>query len=222
MTQRVLIVAPHPDDETLGCAGTIMRLSAQGASVGWLLVTGISESTGWAAAEVERREGEIKGVAEKLGFSRVFNLGLPTTRLDTFPLADLVQKFYGVFEEFTPEELYLPSPLDVHSDHRIVFNVGAACSKWFRHSSVQRVLTYETLSETEFALESDAGFRPNCFVDISDYIDRKVEIMAIYAGEMKAFPFPRSEQAIRALASLRGATAGYQAAEAFRLLLERR
>jgi LmbE family N-acetylglucosaminyl deacetylase len=198
-----------------------MRLLQQGATLAWLIVTGISEQTGWTSHEVKQREGEISQITKLLGFSRVFNLNLPTTLLDTIPMADMVRKFSAVFEKFEPEQLYLPNPSDVHTDHRIVFEAGAACSKWFRHSSVRRVLTYETLSETEFSLEPGAIFRPNYFVDISEYLERKLEVMAVYQSELGSFPFPRSTQAIRALANVRGAKAGFHAAEAFQLLLER-
>lgn len=221
MSTRVLIVAPHPDDETLGCGGTILRLAKEGAQIAWLLVTAVSEQAGYESKDVRQREDEISRVSELFGFKRVFRPRLPTTRLDTMPMADLVKVFYVVFKEFQPEQVYLPSPLDVHTDHRMVFNAGVACSKWFRHPSVRRVLSYETLSETEFSLETHNWFRPNCFVDISEFLERKLEVMSVYQSEIRPYPFPRSLESIRALATLRGATAGFNAAEAFQLLLER-
>jgi LmbE family N-acetylglucosaminyl deacetylase len=109
----------------------------------------------------------------------------------------------------------------VHTDHRAVFDAGAACAKWFRYNSIRRVFAYETLSETEFTLDAQPPFAPNFFVDITNFLERKLEIMAVYQSEMSEFPFPRSVEAIRALASLRGASSGFRAAEAFQLLRER-
>lgn len=219
--RRILVVAPHPDDEILGCGGTLLRHVAEGAQVAWLIVTGLSEAAGWSRERIATREAEIARVQSELGFSHLYRLNLPTARLDTVPAADLVAKMSEVFKAFEPEELYLPNRTDAHSDHRVVFDAAAACTKWFRYPSVRRALVYETISETEFGLTAECGFRPDVYVDISKYLDRKLELLGIYASEVGAFPFPRSNQAIRALAAFRGASSGFHAAEAFRLLIER-
>lgn len=221
MSERVLVIAPHPDDETLGCGGTLLRMLESGAVLGWLIVTSISEETGFSAHRVQSRDVEIAKVGELLGFSEVFNLSLPTRQLDAVPMAELVEQFSQVFRAFKPEHVFLPHRSDVHSDHRVVFDAGAACAKWFRFPSVRRLLSYETISETDFCLDTRTPFQPNCFVDISRYLERKLEILASYESEMGAFPFPRSVQALRALAEVRGAAAGFVAAEAFQLLRER-
>lgn len=136
-------------------------------------------------------------------------------------MGDLVGALSGVFKAFQPEEVFVPHPSDVHTDHRVVFDATSGCTKWFRYPSVKRVLAYETLSETDFGLGTNKGFEPNVFVDIAPYLDTKLAAMEIYASEMALFPFPRSHEALRALATLRGAASGYQAAEAFQLLRER-
>ena len=218
---KTLVIAPHPDDEILGCGGTLLRRRAEGAELGWLIVAGISEQAGWAAERVQQRDAEIARVAELIGFSQVFNLDLPTARLDRLPMADLIDRFSSVFKSFQPEEVFLPHPSDVHTDHRVVFDAAAACAKWFRYPSVRRVLAYETLSETEFGLDAERAFHPNYFVEISDFLERKLEAMAVYRSELGSFPFPRSIETIRALATLRGANSGFIAAEAFQLLRQR-
>jgi len=217
---KTLVIAPHPDDEILGCGGTLLRRKAEGAELGWLIVTGISEQTGWSGEQVQQRDAEIAKVTELVGFSQVYNLRL-TTQLDRLPMGDLIEQFSAVFKSFQPEELFLPNRSDAHTDHRLVFDAVAACTKWFRYPSVRRVLAYETISETEFGLDADCTFRPNCFIGISDFLERKLEVMAVYQSELGIFPFPRSIEAIRALATFRGATSGFMAAEAFQLLRER-
>lgn len=216
-----LVVSPHRDDEILGCGGTLLRRKSEGAKVGWLIVTGMSEDAGWSAAQVRQRDAEIAEIAKRIGFAEVFNLRLPAARLDTVPMGDLIAQFSAVFKAFAPEEVFLPHRSDVHTDHGRVFDAAAACAKWFRYPSVQRVLAYETISETDFGLNPDCTFRPNVFVDIGDFLERKLDVMAVYKTELGDFPFPRSVEAVRGLATVRGATAGFTAAEAFQLLRER-
>jgi N-acetylglucosamine malate deacetylase 1 len=222
MTKKTLVIAPHPDDETLGCGGTLLRRKTEGAELGWLIVTGISTEADWSVKSVQQRDEEIDKVFELVGFDQVFNLRLPTTKLDQLPFNGLIDKFSAVFKAFQPEEIFVPHRSDIHTDHRLVFDAAEACTKWFRYPSVKRILAYETLSETEFGLDSLNFFRPNFFIDISEFLERKLEVMSIYQSELGPYPFPRSVEAIRALAILRGATSGFMAAEAFQLLRERR
>lgn len=221
--KNYLVISPHPDDELIGCGGTLLRRGAEGAEVGWLITTAISKEHGWSADQVRERNQEIKKVQNGLGIheDHLFRLGFPTTQLDTIPIGDLICKISEVFQVFRPEEVLVPSRVDVHSDHRIVFDAVAACTKWFRYPSVKRVLTYETLSETDFSLRSDNRFHPSVFIDITNYLGKKMELLKIYKSELGEFPFPRSEKTIQSLAFLRGSQAGFQAAEAFQLLYER-
>lgn len=218
---KVLIISPHPDDEVLGAGGTLLRLKAEGASVAWLIVTSISSDTGWSSEKIKQRAEEIKLITELFGFNSVFELHFPTTQLDQVPMSDLVKAISNVFKNFEPQELFVPHPSDVHTDHRTVFDAVASCTKWFRHKSVRRVLAYETLSETDFGLGISQGFRPNVFVNIEPYLHDKLRAMDIYKSELGEFPFPRSHKAIEALATLRGTASGFMAAEAFELLRER-
>ena len=170
---------------------------------------------------IKQRADEIKRVTALFGFDSVFELKFPTTQLDQVPMSDLVAAISNVFKKFEPEEVFVPHPADVHADHRMVFDAVASCTKWFRYLSVKRVLAYETLSETDFGLGTSQSFRPNVFVNIEPYLDDKIRAMDIYASEIGEFPFPRSHEAIQALAILRGAASGFKAAEAFELLRER-
>jgi len=221
MKDKVLVIAPHPDDESLGCGGTLLRRKSEGAELAWLIVTGMSEKDGWSKERISDRSIEIKTVAKSIGFSKQYDLGLPTTRLDRVPKNEIINKFSEVFREYEPTEILTPHYSDVHTDHRAVFEATEACSKWFRYPSIKRVLAYETLSETDYGLGSFEGFKPNYFVDISEFIKNKLEVVNIYKSEIGNFPFPRSIEALEALAKLRGSMSGYVAAEAFQLLRER-
>ncbi len=218
---NIIVVAPHPDDETLGCGGTLLRHARAGDKIHWLLLTKMTEAQGFSEARILARDQEITEVSRRYGFVSVNVLDFPCTRLDSIAKGDLIAKISGIFLTLQPEVVYLPFCGDVHSDHAVAADAVMSCCKWFRNSSIKRILAYETLSETEFGIRPDTlGFRPNVFVDIGDYLERKLEIMQIFAGELGEFPFPRSIEALRALAMLRGTTAGCQAAEAFVLLKE--
>ena len=218
---RTLIVAPHPDDELLGCGGTLLRRTSEGNVVGWLLLTSLSLDSGFAQPRIEERSLEIDKVRRGLGIqpSHFYSLNFPTTELDKIPMNILVTQISNVFADFSPDEVFLPFPGDVHSDHRIAFEAASSCTKWFRYPSVRRVLAYETLSETDFGINPTVNsFNPNCFVDITNQLELKVKLLSIYKSELSQHPFPRSLESVRSLATLRGAQMGVQAAEGFSIL----
>lgn len=220
MSKRIIIVTPHPDDETLGCGGTILKYIEIGDQVDWVIITksGNLSSEEWKA----KRELEIEKVTALYNFNSTVKLNFEAATLDQVADSDLVGALSKVFKEIQPNNVYVPYPSDIHSDHKAVFEATMACTKWFRYPSVEKVLAYETLSETDFTINPDANnFRPNVYVNIDKYLDKKIEIMNIYESEISNFPFPRSEKAIRSLAYVRGAASGYEAAEAFMLLKER-
>jgi N-acetylglucosamine malate deacetylase 1 len=218
---NILAVAPHPDDETLGCGGAILKHKSKGDKIHWLIVTAMTEDIGYTPEKIMHRSIEIQKVSKAYGFSSVHQCGFPATLLDAIPLAEIVPKIGAVIKKVKPNIIYLPFFGDVHSDHRIVFDAVASCLKWFRYPSVKRVLVYEALSETDAALNPDTNvFHPNVFIDISAFLKKKMEVMRIYDGQLGSFPFPRSKEAICALAYVRGAASGFKAAEAFMLLKE--
>ncbi|SPH16891.1 hypothetical protein DEA8626_00405 [Defluviimonas aquaemixtae] len=217
----VLVIAPHPDDETIGAGGYLLRAKASGHAIHWLIATEMRAEDGWPEDKIRRREGEIDRVTEAFGFASVTKLGHSTARLDTLPVGDLVASIGQVVRRIAPETLLVPHRGDAHSDHAAVHDAGIACAKWFRYPSVRWALAYETLSETDAAIRRGEAFRPDIFVDISDFLERKLEITELFGDEIGTFPFPRSPEAVRALAQVRGTASGSAAAEAFMLLRAR-
>ena len=217
---RTMIVAPHPDDETLGVGGTILRKKSKGETVSWLIITNMFAADGWSLEKIKSRKKEIEKVSKFYGFDNVFELNFPTTKLDNVPMLDLTTKISECLKKFKPHELYIPSFSDAHSDHRVVSEAVISSSKWFRSKGIKRILSYETLSETSFGLSRINNFNPNVFIDISPFLKRKIKVMNIYKSELGLPPFPRSEENIKALATIRGSESGYFAAEAFELLKE--
>ena len=216
-----LVVSPHPDDEVLGVGGTLLRRKNEGQSLGWLIVTSIDARGGWSDEQISIRKIEVQRISQLFSFAEVFELGIPTTQLDVIPMKELVGAISKVFESFQPNEVFVPHWGDVHSDHQVVFRAVASSSKWFRNPSINRILAYETPSETEFGLKPNESFIPNVFIDISLYLNKKIDALRIYESELGQHPFPRSEESIRALATIRGASSGFDFAEAFQLLRER-
>lgn len=219
MAKCVMVIAPHPDDETLGCGGTLLRHLAEGDRVYWLIATQMDAADGYSTAQIDKRQLEIKQVRQDYGFADVFELPFRAAQLDALPLSKLVKSISDIFLQVKPDMLYVPYRNDAHSDHGCVFDAVSACSKSFRYPFIKTVYAYETLSETGFALSVDAhSFSPNSYVCIDDYLEQKLRMMQYYASEIGEFPFPRSMQAMRALAQLRGTQANCHSAEAFMLL----
>jgi len=217
----VLVVAVHPDDETLGCGGTLLKHKVDGDEIHWLIATDIKESEGFGISAINKRNKEIKKVESLYGFTSVNKLGLSTTKVDEYGMSKLVSKISHVFNTVKPNIIYLPFKGDVHSDHKYIFDAAYSCTKNFRYPFIKKIYMMETLSETEFSLNTkEDSFVPNVFVNIDEYMDKKIEIMKTYESEMGIHPFPRSERNIRALAIYRGATSGCDYAESFTLIKE--
>jgi LmbE family N-acetylglucosaminyl deacetylase len=218
---KVLVLAVHPDDETLGCGGTLLKHKDNGDEINWLIATDIKESEGYDKQTVKTREDEIIKVERLFDFDSVNRLGLPTTKVDKYSMSELISKISSVVKKVKPNIIYLPFKSDVHSDHKYIFDAAYSCTKSFRYTFINKIYMMETLSETEFSVSTkEESFTPNVFVDISNYIGRKIEIMKIYESEIGEHPFPRSERNIRALGTYRGATSDCDYAESFMLLKE--
>jgi len=221
---RVLVIAPHPDDETLGCGGTLLKHISAGDSVSWVIVTKTYEPR-WPAEDIARREQYIERVSAAYGFAQQFRLSFPAARLDTVPLEELLKSIHEIVNEAKPDWIYTVHSGDIHSDHRMVFQATMSAVKSFSSANhgVRRLLSYETISSTD-AMPPGAtpGFVPNVYCDISPFIERKLEIMSLYESEVHPYPMPRALESIRALARFRGATVASEYAEAFVLLRELR
>lgn len=219
--KKILVVAPHADDETLGCGGTILKFISLGYEVHWLLVTGMSIQSGFSPSQIEKRDCEIKDVAKAYGFTGVHQLMLPPARLETLPMGDIIGPISKIVSDVKPEQVFTVYRNDAHSDHEIVFDAVMSATKSFRYPFVKRVCAYETISETDFGMKpEDGGFRPNVYVDIHGFLTKKLDILEIFESEVHKFPFPRSRKALESLAYVRGSQCNAEAAEAFMLIKE--
>lgn len=218
---KVLVISVHPDDETLGCGGTILKHKRLGDEIYWLILTNIDAAHGWDTIQVERRQREIEKVFGLYGFNQRFKLDFPAVKLDTIPYSELVGRISQIFYEISPNVVYVPNRSDIHTDHQIAFRAIMSCTKQFRFPFINRILMYECLSETEFAPAlTENTFVPNVFIDVSEFWQQKLEIMKIYDSELMDALYPRSLEVMENLARFRGSRIGKRYAEAFTLLFE--
>jgi LmbE family N-acetylglucosaminyl deacetylase len=217
---KVLFIAPHPDDETIGAGGSIARHCALGDHVYWCIVTK-GYSPHWSEETLQTIREQIDSIEKFYGFKKVYRLGFPTVRLNTVPHMELCGALQNVIEEIKPDIIYTTSRNDANLDHRIVYDCTLVATRPLPGNGVRRVLSYEIGYTNHFGVPSGASmFQPTVFVDINDYLDKKIGAMRLYETELRSLPHPRNVDSIRLVAKERGLCVGYEAAECFELVRE--
>lgn len=219
---KILVISVHPDDETLGCGGTILKHKDNGDEIYWLILTKADVTAGFTEEFLVKRKNEINTISCIYGFKDVCGLDFVTTRLHAVDFNLLINSISKVVNEIKPQIIYMNNRTDIHTDHQIAAKAILSCTKSFRYPFIEKILMYECISETEIAAPLlENVFIPNVYSDISNYIDKKVEIIKIYESEVQDTPMPRSLENIKSLARFRGASCGVDYAEAFMLVRER-
>lgn len=217
--KKVAIVAPHPDDETLGCGGTILKYLKKNYEVHWIIATKPTNSL----KNLKIYNNEIKKIEKFYKFTKVHRLNLPSTYLDNLPKNKIIKKFKEVFSKILVNYVFIPFEHDAHTDHQIINETCLSSLKWFRHKSIEKILIYEVLSETNFNFKDKNNilFKPNLYIDISKTMKDKINACKIYNSEFSNHPFPRNNKAIESLGIIRGSESGFKYAEGFRIAYER-
>lgn len=223
INKNILIIAPHADDEILGCGGIMAKYKKENIEVYVIIIT-----NGYLGApELFKKEGTEKVRSEALkahnflGVKKTYFLDFPAPRLDTIPSYKLSMRLEGIIRENKITDIYIPHRGDIHKDHRITFEAALVSARPINNNPVKRIYTYETLSETEWAAPfGNDAFIPTVFENISNHIDEKKEAFKYFTTQIKEFPHPRSLESIENLSKLRGATVGFINAEAFMLIRE--
>lgn len=215
---NILVIAPHADDEVLGVGATMAKHVAAGDGVYVCVVTRGVEPM-FTDAFMQRLREETVIAHNLLGVSKTFFLELPATMLERVPRHELNDRIRGVVEGVTPDIVYIPHFGDTQKDHRLVSEAAMVATRPKYTPRIRCVYAYETLSETEWNTPHNAySFLPNAYVDVSDYLDKKLEALSCFGSQLLDFPQPRSLLAVEALARYRGATINSMAAEAFALI----
>jgi len=220
----ILVVAAHPDDETLGLGGTIARLAREKhkvfiAILGEGITSRSKERNQVNMASVEALRAQSRRAAKILQAKDIFIYDLPDNRFDTVPLLDVVKIIENLIKWINPETIYTHYAGDLNIDHTITHKAVLTATRPIKDMAVKEIYAFEVPSSTEWSFKQfKPDFRPNVFVDISKFLDTKIKAFSCYRSEIRKFPHPRSKEAIRSCAQHRGSIAGYKAAEAFELI----
>ena len=221
---RVAVIAAHPDDEVLGCGGTVARLTAEGHEVTFLILGegATSRYDGRAEApaeEVVDLEADARAAARLVGVEDVRFGGFPDNRFDSVPLLDCVKAVEALIDSVVPAAVYTHHPGDLNIDHLVTFRAVMAATRPMAGCPVRDVYAFEVASSTEWAFARlEPAFRPSVFVDVTETLEAKIAAMETYRSEARTWPHPRSPEALRAGAARWGSTVGVDAAEAFELV----
>jgi LmbE family N-acetylglucosaminyl deacetylase len=221
---NILVVAAHPDDEVLGCGGTIARLAKENHNVFCLLLgEGITsrydQREKAAESELKQLKTEAEQAAEILGIKKTFFSDFPDNRFDTVPLLNLVKAIENIKKEIKPDIVYTHHQGDLNIDHQITFKAVLTACRPTKGETVKEIYSFEVPSSTEWnSPDKQNYFMPDVFVDITETLDKKLDALQVYKEEAREYPHPRSPEALRAIAHRWGSTAGLGAAEAFQLI----
>lgn len=211
---KVLVFAPHNDDEVLGLGGTIAKYAAEGHEVYVCEVT-----SGQNQKRLENIQNEALAAHKILGVKETIFLGLPVVGLADMPIKELNKAMHNIVQKIKPDIAYIPHKGDMHIDHKMVAESAMVALRPVDSPQLKAIYVYETLSETEWNIpSSDNLFVPNVWVDITETIDKKIKAMSCFKSQLIAFPHPRSLEAIESLSRLRGSTICRENAESFMLV----
>ena len=219
MTETVLAIGAHPDDEVLGPGGTLAKHADAGDEVHALIVTEGTTTQYDDDSIIEQKQEAARACADRLGLEELHFGDLTDMKLDMTAHVEVNAVIEEVIEAIEPNVVYTHSPHEVNNDHVEVYDSTLVAAR--PGSGVDRIYTYETPSSTEWVGGDRRQFSSNRYVDISGYVDAKIEAFTEYDTEVREFPHPRSERSIRARATTRGTEAGFEAAEAFSLVTAR-
>ncbi len=221
MSENILIVAAHPDDEVLGCGGTIRHHVSKGDTV---YVVFMADGVSSRGCQVESKEHQERNCAafsscKILGTKKPMFLGFHDNRMDTLALLDIVQPLEKVISKVKPVIVYTHHFSDLNIDHRITHQAVMTACRPQGDDSVKTILCFEVPSSTEWQTpNSGQAFEPNWFIDIKETLGNKLKALAAYKEEMRAYPHARSMKNILNTSMTRGAAVGMENAEAFVLV----
>lgn len=217
---KVLVIAPHPDDEIIGVGGTIAKRGKAGDEVYVCVVTKGQEPM-FKKDFIEQGRRECREADAKLGVKETIFLDFPAVMLETVPRYEFNGAISEVVQKINPDEVYIPHRGDMQIDHQMVVDAAMVAVRPRGNCYPKRVYAYETLSETGWNIPNTVNdFIPTVYEDITDTFDKKLAAMNVFQSQLAPFPAARSIGAIEALARFRGATVSVEAAEAFSLIRE--
>ena len=218
---KVLVIAPHPDDEVIGVGGTIAKRAMEGHEVYVCVVTKAFPPLFKDEKMVEQARNECREADKSLGVVETSFLNYPAVNLESVPRYELNGGILQTVRRIKPDEVYIPHRGDMQLDHKMVVDAAMVALRPKYEHVVKRIYAYETLSETGWDIPNTTNeFIPTVYEDITDFLQEKLGAMGLFKTQLGEFPDARSLGAIEALAKYRGATVNVKAAEAFSLIRE--
>ena len=212
---KVLVIASHPDDEVLGTGGSILKMIDEGAEVYVCIATEAVKSLNFSEEEGKKRRKEAVDASNAPGINKTFFLNMPSVHLDTLPIFEIINKLKEIINEIKPSIVFTHYDNDPNQDHQIISKATiVAANPQICNGCIKEVYFYEIPSSTTNAL-GDSFFKPNVFLNIDDYIEKKLKILGIYKSEVKKYPHPRSIEGAEIYAKFRGLMCNKKFAEAF-------
>jgi N-acetylglucosamine malate deacetylase 1 len=215
---KVLVIAAHSDDEVLGCAGTLLHHKERGDDINLMFMTNGVGSRGTNDGASQRFLSS-KSVSQKLGTVSHTQLDFADNKLDSVPLLDIIKEVESIANCVNPDIIYTHHPGDLNIDHKVCSNAVLTAFRPLPNTNFTQIYSFEVQSSTEWSPHDH--FTPNHYVNISKYLEKKKLLFCEYEDEIRSFPHPRSLIAIDSLAKWRGASSGFEAAEAFMVLRSR-
>lgn len=219
MNKTILAIAAHSDDEALGCAGTLARHSAQRDNVHIIFMTnGVGARQSVNPDDEVKRNSSAENAAKLLKARSVSYLSFPDNAMDSVSLLSITQELETLISRIQPEVIYTHHHGDLNIDHRLTQQAVLTACRPLPESSIKEIYAFEVLSSTEWQQPGVNAFTPDVFVDISEHIKDKMNVIEQYSDEMRESPHSRSKENVKALALYRGHCSGVQYAEAFKLI----
>tara|TARA_B100001250_G_C19646070_1_gene720420 strand:+ start:117 stop:785 length:669 start_codon:yes stop_codon:yes gene_type:complete len=219
MKNNIIVFAAHPDDEVLGCGGTIARHASEGDIVTVVFACDGESSRENGKEKINSRYKSAAAVSKILGCNEPIFLNFKDNRLDDYNLLDIVKKIEEIINKIKPSIVYTHSKNDLNIDHQLIFKSVLTACRPLPGSTVQSIFSFEIPSSTEWNISEDT-FIPQRYVNITKFVEKKTKALKMYDSEMRNFPHPRSYKVIEAIQNFRGATSGFNAAEAFAIIRE--
>jgi LmbE family N-acetylglucosaminyl deacetylase len=213
--KKILVICAHPDDETLGLGGTIVKHSQNGDQVFVVIFADGESARNNSKKNIVMRKNQAKKVASILGIKKIKFLDYRDQILDTISSLVLAKKLEKIIKEWNPDTIYTHFWGDVNQDHKKIFDITLIAARPTPNSNIQRLICYETPSSTEWGNES---FKPNLFVEITPFLKKKIDAVEVYKNEIHEYPHPRSEKSIVTRSNFWGSSVGVMNAEAFIVL----
>ena len=217
---KILVIAAHPDDETIGCGGSLLRHASENDEIAVVTLTnGVGSRDEAKEKDLINREVSARKAIKMLGADWIAKGDFPDNAMDSVPLLEIVKFIEQIKEKYNPDIIYSHSPSDLNIDHKVVTSATLTAFRPQPGEKNSEIRLFEVPSATDYSIdELEGSFNPNLFINIEKFWESKLDALSFYDSEIREYPHSRSYQKIESLAQYRGSQSGLELAEAFVLV----